>query len=955
MRGAGFRFQSEQPITAVEMIRPAFMFEHFDIEDLLTQIADVPDSTFIIKDLQHRYVLVNQRFADTLGLTIDDIIGKSDLDVGIPSAAVFGDSAKGIGGFRELDELALASGASLRSRESGTVYRSGDVPHSADTVRTPLRDVHGDIVGLLVRSRDVSQIEELERDLLQNRATIAARDGQLSVFDAIMAGMMAGREVGPLLEHIARATVVCTNADAAYVLMVHETADYLEFVTGVGPEHEALLGQRRYPNDSMASKAWGSNQTVFIADTDVAPGMLQARWPSGTQLCAVPLCSGGGVTGILLAASSPQSPDLQPDIPPLEKLANLASIAVDNAQSSEAAATELSRTRALSRLAEEAPGFADATEAYDSVCRTLLEVLDADRASCLLVDGNNVLNPHLSWLTGKDGPERTPLLPIDAGDSIAGWCVRMREPAVVRRSEDNSRESPEVHAFHRSADVGSVACMPLAYKDKSIGALIVARSRSRRDFSESEVNVFLTIVRQLCAMLQRQELATALHYQAFHDSLTLLPNRRRFEASLQESLADADMGSQSEDMHAVLFLDLDGFKTVNDTLGHSVGDELLKHVARRLSGRLKMHDVFARMGGDEFAVLLKSIHKPADAIGVAERLRGAMAAPFNIDGVRLKMDTSVGLSFFPHDGQSGSELLRNADIAMYQAKKDGKGAIRCFDSTLATRSQNRARLELELGYAITNNEFCLHYQPQVSATDGRVVGVEALVRWQHPKRGLLSPFHFIPVAEETGLIKAIGSWVLNEGVAQLAAWKDTPHADLRMSINISAPQFLQVNFADKVLDTVKRHEANPEKLELEVTESVVMNDIDIVVQRLDALRTTGIRIAIDDFGTGYSSLSCLQDLPLDVLKIDRAFVIRLQEEAGQHSLVNTILLLAQGLGLETIAEGVETTEQLDKIVALGCDLIQGYYYAKPVCIDELPATIGAIHERTSPQADARAA
>jgi len=930
------------------------MFEHFDIEDLLAQIADIPYSTFIIKDLQHRYVLVNQRFADSMGLSVDEIIGKTDVDIGIPSAAVFGDSATGIGGFRELDESALASGVSVRSRELGIIYRTGDSPHSADTLRTPLRDVHGDIAGLLVRSRDISHIEELERDLQQNRATVAARDGQLSVFDAILAGMMARREVGPLLEHIARATVACTTADAAYILMVHETSDYLEFVAGVGPEYEALLGQRRYPNDSMASKAWGSNLTVFVADTDVAPGMLQARWPSGTQLCAVPLCSGGGVTGILLAASGAESPDLEPDIPPLEKLATLASIAVDNAQSSEAAAAELSRTRALSRLTETAPSFTDATEAYDSVCQTLLEVLDANRASCLLVDKNEVLSPHLSWSKGKYGPERTATLPINAGDSIAGWCVRMREPAVVQRSDDDSRETPEVHAFYRTADVGSVACMPLAYKDKSIGALMVSRSRSRRDFSESEVNVFMTIVRQLCAMLERQELARALHYQAFHDSLTSLPNRRRFEADLQESLADTDKGGKEEAL-AVLFLDLDGFKTVNDTLGHAVGDELLKHVARRLSGRLKKHDVFARMGGDEFAVLLKSIRKPADAISVAERLRGAMAAPFNIDGVGLKIDTSVGLSFFPHDGESCSELLRNADIAMYQAKKDGKGAIRCFDPTLATSSQNRARLELELSYAITNNEFRLHYQPQVSATDGRVVGVEALVRWQHPTRGLLSPFHFIPVAEETGLIKAIGNWVLNEGVAQLASWKDTPHANLRMSINISAPQFLQTNFADGVLDTVKRHEANPEKLELEVTESVVMNDIDTVVQRLDALRTTGIRIAIDDFGTGYSSLSCLQDLPLDVLKIDRAFVIRLQEEAGQHSLVNTILLLAQGLGLETIAEGVETTEQLDKIVALGCDLIQGYYYAKPVCIDELDAAIDAIHGRTSPEADARAA
>lgn len=949
-----FRFRDTQPLTAFVMIPSTPMFAHFDIEDLLAQIADVPYSTFVIKDLQLRHVLVNTKFANAVGLPINEIVGKTDIEIGMPPRSVFGDPDREAEGFRQLDEAALASGESIRSYEPEIVYRSGDLPHSADTLRTPLQDRNGNVIGLLVRSRDTSHIEELERDLQQNRETIAARDGQLSIFDSVMAGMMARRQVGPLLQHIAKATVVCTTADAAYILMVHETGDYLEFVAGVGPEQEALLGQRRYPNDSMASKAWASNETVFVADTDNAPGMLQTGWPSGTQLCAVPLCSGGGVTGILLAASGAESQDLEPDIHHLEKLATLVSIAVDNAQSSEATAAELSRSRALSRLTESAPGFTVATEAYDAVCQAILEVLDADRASCLLIDEHGELRPKLSWSKGPSGPERASTLPIKVSDSIAGWCVRLREPAVVLRSEDDSRETPEVHEFYRKADVGGVACMPLSYKDKTVGALIVSRSRSRRDFSESEVNLFFTIVRQLCGMLDRLEMAQALHHQAFHDSLTLLPNRRKFEADLQQSLAQAD-AVEAEEALAVMFLDLDGFKTVNDTLGHSVGDELLKHVARRLSGRIKTQDVFARMGGDEFALLLVSIRKTADAIAVAERLREALVTPFNIDGVRLKIDTSIGLSFFPRDGLSGSELLRHADIAMYQAKKDGKGAIRCFDPTLATSSQNRARLELELSYAITNNEFRLHYQPQVSTTDGRVIGVEALVRWQHPTRGLLSPFFFIPVAEETGLIKEIGNWVLNEGVAQLAAWKGTPLADLRMSVNISAPQFLQSNFADRVLDTLERHDANPEKLELEVTESVVMNDIEVVVKRLETLREKGIRIAIDDFGTGYSSLSYLQDLPLDVLKIDRAFVIRLQEEDGQHSLVNTIMLLAQGLGLETIAEGVETDEQLDKIIALGCDLIQGYCYARPVDIDELADVIDTINTRQTPQAGARAA
>ena len=401
----------------------------------------------------------------------------------------------------------------------------------------------------------------------------------------------------------------------------------------------------------------------------------------------------------------------------------------------------------------------------------------------------------------------------------------------------------------------------------------------------------------------------------------------------------------------MLFLDLDGFKLINDTLGHPVGDALLRHVSDRLGGRVGKRDVLARMGGDEFAVIVRGLKAGESAVGVGQRLGDALASEFDVDGARLKIGTSIGVSHYPDDAATADELLRQADLAMYKAKGQGKGRVLGFDRALGTDAFRRAELELELRDAIERREFALAFQPQVACRDGRVIGVEALVRWHHPTRGPISPGEFIPIAEEAGLINAIGAWVLEEAIRELAGWRGTPLATLRMSVNIAAPQFLLENFPEQVLAALARHAVRPDQLELEVTESVVMRELDAVVARLERLRASGIRVAIDDFGTGYSSLSYLQDLPLDVLKIDRAFVVRMQDETRGRSLVDTIQLLATALGLETVAEGVETDGQRDAIAALGCDLIQGYHYSRPVPAAELADVVAAIHGTSRPAAE----
>ena len=356
------------------------------------------------------------------------------------------------------------------------------------------------------------------------------------------------------------------------------------------------------------------------------------------------------------------------------------------------------------------------------------------------------------------------------------------------------------------------------------------------------------------------------------------------------------------------------------------------------------------MGGDEFALIVRDAEPRADgaegeALAIARRLIHALLDPFDVHGSRLRIGTSIGVSHFPDDGHGMDELLRNADVAMYRAKAEGKGCVVAYERAHADESRRRAEVELELTDALGRDEFRLFYQPQVSCRDGRVSALEALIRWEHPTRGLLAPDAFVPIAEQAGLIDAIGDWVIEEAARQWRAWRDEEVADVRIAVNVAASQFRQPRFADGVLARLRRHGVPPERLELEVTESVFMQDVELVAAELERLRAVGVRIAVDDFGTGYSSLRYLQELPLDALKIDRAFVAPLGERTDRVSLAGTVQLLAAGLGLESVAEGVESAAQLAAVSELGCDLVQGYHFSPPVPAANVPACIRTIDER----------
>jgi diguanylate cyclase (GGDEF)-like protein/PAS domain S-box-containing protein len=424
-----------------------------------------------------------------------------------------------------------------------------------------------------------------------------------------------------------------------------------------------------------------------------------------------------------------------------------------------------------------------------------------------------------------------------------------------------------------------------------------------------------------------------MSYLAHHDFLTDLPNRMLLNDRLTQCIVAAERHNRRL---AILFLDLDGFKLINDSLGHSIGDGLLKEVAQRLMACVRRSDTVSRQGGDEFVVLLAELGAAQDAAVTAEKIRVALAAPYFISSHQLHLRCSIGISVFPDDGRDVDTLVRSADIAMYHAKETGRNRVQFFENEMNERVVRRQSMIQALNEALIHKEFVLHYQPTYNLHTSEVKSVEALIRWQRPSQGLVTPSHFISIAEDSGLIESIGQWVLREACTQARDWIGAGLPIERVSVNVSAVEFNRKAFLDGVRTVLKETGLEPRRLEIELTETAVMRDVMATSHVLEELSADGVRFAMDDFGTGYSSLNHLMLFPIDTLKIDKSFVQDVLTNANAATIVTAIVQLGQSLELEVIAEGIETDEQLRFLALRGCDSGQGYYFGPPVSAIEVP-------------------
>jgi diguanylate cyclase (GGDEF)-like protein len=434
-------------------------------------------------------------------------------------------------------------------------------------------------------------------------------------------------------------------------------------------------------------------------------------------------------------------------------------------------------------------------------------------------------------------------------------------------------------------------------------------------------------------------LSLRISYLAQHDALTDLPNRLLFNDRLTQAMA---MAHRHRRKLAVLFLDGDRFKNINDSLGHVIGDRVLQSVAQRLLDCVRRSDTVSRQGGDEFMVLLSEVTNPEDAAVSAEKILLAMSAPHRIGQRDVHLTMSIGIATHPDDGKDAETLVRNADFAMYHAKNSGRNNYQFFKPEMNVRAVERQSLESGLRDAIERREFVLHYQPKMNLDTGAVIGIEALIRWHHPQRGLVPPVQFIPIAEECGFIVPIGQWVLREACHRARAWQDAGLRPMRIAVNVSAAELRAGEFVAGVNDILTETGLDPRYLELELTETFLMQDSKATVTVLKALKGMGVQLALDDFGTGYSSLSYLKRFPIDILKIDQSFVRDLTTDADDASIVTAVINMGKSLHMGVVAEGVETREQLAFLREQGCPEGQGYYFSRPVLAEEFPQLLGAV-------------
>ncbi|MDB4886423.1 MAG: hypothetical protein JWN79_1861 [Gemmatimonadetes bacterium] len=584
-------------------------------------------------------------------------------------------------------------------------------------------------------------------------------------------------------------------------------------------------------------------------------------------------------------------------------------------------------------------------ESYDRMARVVAASLQAPMAIVTVSEMGRQVVRGCVGVAGRSRAWRT----VPEARLLVQRALTEARPLLI-----DAEHRIEVRDVRRPGQAESppqvIAVSPFLCRDRrTSGAVCVADSNPDRVWSREDQLLLNDLADAMCTELDlrrevviRRDTQEALVHITLHDELTGLPNRAFLSEKLRNAITRAQRDPTSQ--FAVLFLDLDRFKIVNDSIGHHGGDGMLVAVAARLAGALRPEDTVARMGGDEFAILLESLSDSDDARVVAERIQLALSDPIDLGGYEVFTSASIGIVLSSSSSlatEHPEHLLRNADMAMYRAKSAGPAGHALFDRAMHRDALARLQLETDLRHALERDEFRLVYQPVISLRTGRIAGAEALIRWQHPERGLVPPSDFVPLAEDTGLIVPIGEWVLREACRQVQAWHSPWPGDdpLTLAVNLSIKQFAKPGLDERLAEVLADTGLEPHRLALEVTESIVIDQPEATTALLASLKGLGVKVHMDDFGTGYSSLSYLHQLPLDGLKVDRAFVSRMDHDERSRQLVQTVLQLARSIGLTAVAEGVTTVEQLSELRRLECEFGQGYLFSPPLDPDAMAALI----------------
>ncbi len=793
----------------------------------------------------------------------------------------------------------------------------------------------------------------------------------LAALSATNEALVRARTRQELFELVCEAAAKGGKFTLTKIALIRPDSDFMEFAAAAGPaagaarETQFSINPAHPQGRGLSGMAYRSGKPCiandYLANSEAAAFHDRARKDGAQSGASFPLIVSGRVIGVMMFASSEKGTFTPEFVELLERMTDNVSFALKNFdRADEKARTEEQKERlgrmlaALSDTNEAIVRAKSPAELFQFVCEAASEGGRFTSVSIGLVKPNSVTF-EIAAAAGRTSDKTWQMrISTDAaepeGQGLSGRAFRAGKACIVN-DYLLERDAPIFQTASRLQGARSGAAFPLFIGGKVVGVTLFV-STEKDTFTPEFVELLQRLTANISFALEnfsqadeKRKADERIEYLASHDSLTGLPNREMFSGLLRHSIESSQRHSRR---FSLLFIDLDRFKVINDSLGHEAGDMLLVEVAHRLRGALRASDMVARLGGDEFVVVLEETGERADIEKVACELLSALSQPMLLSGHECHTTASIGIAIYPSDGTDAQTLTKNADMAMYLAKEDGKNGFRFFSRDVKVQSIERLTLETALRRALERDQFSLHYQPKVDMRSGQVTGVEALLRWQHPDFGMVSPMQFIPLAEEIGLIVPIGRWVLKEACVQNMAWQRGGLVPVSMAVNLSPRQFADPNLLQDVDEALLVSGMSPALLQLEVTESMVMRNVPRAVRVLDAIQSRGIRIAIDDFGTGHSSMSLMKQFPIDTIKIDRSFVRDLAHDPEDQAIAQAIISMGKALGMTVVAEGVETIEQQMFLCEHGCDEMQGYIVSRPVAARDLAELLRAPVELASP-------